>query len=218
MNSSARISSKVAFPLFCFLLALVTRFTRDYSMTNIQTDSKLIAGIARQDSAALMHCYKHFGPSIIHWIENNGGNIEQAKDIFQDGMIALYVNIKKGSFEKRNAKLSTYLMQICKYKWYDYLKSNSNKKEISLADPMILENIQDIKSDVLEIGQQKLVHRALTKLKNQCQKILRFFYWERLSMGEIAKKLSMQEASVKNGKYRCMQALKREFANLKQSI
>ena len=214
-KSTSVFSSVKQSVLFAFLLVLGITQDGNCRMASTKTDIEIVKGIEAQDEQVLNYCYRQFGPMIKTWIVNNGGNESAADDIFQDGIIALYTNIRLGKFQPDKAKVSTYLLQICKYKWFDDRKSSYVKKTTMMEQmPEQGENPSLFASDLQQLHQQKQVHAALSMLKEQCRRILNYFYWEKKSMEEIASLLSMQINSVKNGKYRCMQSLKNQFKKL----
>ena len=53
---------------------------------------------------------------------------------------------------------------------------------------------------------------AFGSLSDECRDMLRRFYFEKLSLRTIARAISINEASARNKKYRCMQKL-REIVN-----
>jgi RNA polymerase sigma factor (sigma-70 family) len=68
--------------------------------------------------------------------------------------------------------------------------------------------------EAMEVDEKySILHTFIDALGDQCKEILRRFYWQKESVEEISKALKMVPASVKNGKYRCMQKLKETAQN-----
>ncbi|MBT8234208.1 MAG: sigma-70 family RNA polymerase sigma factor [Saprospiraceae bacterium] len=182
------------------------------------SDQEIAAGLLAQDSKVLNYLYSEFYPIVLNMIGNNKDE-EMAKDIFQDGMIAIYSNLKDGKYiVSKNAKLRTYFLQVCKFKWYDILKSSSYKKTTSLDTDFDYADEIDEDDTFEKVEQQKKIHKLFDQLGEKCKKILKLYYWEKLKMNDIAERLSMKTDSVKNGKYRCIQQLKdmaKNSSNLK---
>jgi RNA polymerase sigma factor (sigma-70 family) len=62
--------------------------------------------------------------------------------------------------------------------------------------------------DLIDSEEAELVHTALERIGEQCQKLLKLFYWEELSMEEIAVQMGFANAdTVKAKKYQCKKAL-----------
>src|SRR5258705_11058735 len=64
--------------------------------------------------------YKHF-PMIRKSVLSNGGNAQDAEDIFQEALIILCRKAKDPGF-KLTAQLSTYLFSVRRFLWKDELK------------------------------------------------------------------------------------------------
>jgi len=184
-------------------------------MSEFESDLALVKGIAEQDDKAINYLYTQVGPTVKKYIMASGGSEEEAEDVFQEGIISCYINIQNGKYAlNSNTKFSTYLTQVCKFKWYDILKSSHKKTaKNTIIETGTEENMQDL----LEQNEQcDALHKAIGQIGEQCKSILMKFYWEKKSVEEISQSLQMTAASVKNGKYRCMQKLKEKANELKQ--
>lgn len=177
------------------------------------TDEELLSRIKKGDDTAFRVLYKTTFPMVKQFVLNNNGKSEDAEDIFQDGMIALWDNIKQGKFVMReDVKISSYLNKICRYRWLERLKSAGYKRSVKLPDHV---DSADTGSDVLVdlISNEEITQfeDRFRQLGDKCQEILKLYYYEKKSMTEIAEILGMQPNSVKNEKYRCMERLKKLF-------
>src|SRR3979490_1256615 len=84
-------------------------------------DQKIIELIqSHSEDKALTVLYKHFS-MIRKNILANGGNAQDAEDIFQETLIIFCRKIKDPGF-KLPAQLSTYLFGISRFLWKDELK------------------------------------------------------------------------------------------------
>ncbi len=175
------------------------------------TDTQLVKGLRDQNDRVISYIYDNIGPKVQSFIIHNGGTALEAEDIFQEGILATYMNIRQEKYQlSSKAKFSTYLIQICKYKWYEILKSARKKKGSQpLNNDIELEeaNMQEIMETDEKYAQ---LHQLIDKLGGRCKDILMRYYWKKESLSEIAIALDMETASVKNGKYRCMQELKKK--------
>ena len=116
LQRAARLLRLLPIPLLAYLLSLVSTQMDTIGMKPNHTQEEIISGIVSQNRDILTYCYQHYSPMVTKWILNRGGTKEEAKDLFQDGMIALYSNLRLKKFEQGRAKISTYLLQICKFK------------------------------------------------------------------------------------------------------
>lgn len=134
----------------------------------------------------------------------------EAKDIMQSAMAALYTNIRSGKYKVHDdARMSTYFLQICKYQWFDHLKSAHHRYTSSITEKDYNLRSEDVMYQLMEQEEQrKLIERSINQLGKKCQQILYQFYWEDLSLQEIANRFSFTKESAKNAKYRCLKQLK----------
>ena len=151
---------------------------------------------------ALREVYDKCFYSIESYVLRNRGAKEDAKDIFQDAMAIVYKNIVSGKF-KEESSLKTYLFSISKNLWLQKLK------KIHMSSSLSMDTVGNLPehADSLEINLTAL-NELMTELKEDCQKLLLGFYYERKSMKDLMEifKLGSEQAA-KNKKLRCMDSL-----------
>jgi len=176
------------------------------------TDSALYDGISRRDDSTFQWLYEHNYQMIKSMVLNNSGTEEDAVDVFQEGMIALWVNVRKGSFQlTETAKISTYFFRLCSNLWISRLRKK--KLTVISEDKADLSNIAEDAADLESYERIKLIEEGIKSLGDNCQRILKLFYYKKASIREIALQLNLTEKSAKNGKYRCLQKLKLSCIN-----
>lgn len=162
-------------------------------------DKELIAQIKKGDEKALDYIYKKNFKSIIKMVLNNRGTEDEAQDIYQDALIVLWQKVQKDDFVL-TSKLSTYLYAICKNLWLKELERKSKligteKDEVEFIDFEQKERI-------------KIIHDCIDSLGDTCKKVLTYYYFDGMSMQEIAKKLGFANAdTAKTKKYKCKKEL-----------
>ncbi|MEO0340829.1 MAG: sigma-70 family RNA polymerase sigma factor [Bacteroidota bacterium] len=174
------------------------------------TDQEIYNGIIKQDNQTFLYLYEQYQGKITNMVRKNNGNEEDAYDIFQEGLIALWTNIKKGKFEvKDQSKISTYLFALCRNIWISKLR----KKKI--IQPIEAHPALEGKVDTQEMEEQydrvNQLEKILSTLGTACQKILQLFYYQKASLKEIAQVMEITEKTAKNTKYRCMQNLRANY-------
>ncbi len=178
----------------------------------IHEDTTLIkliqSGKAMDNDRAFKQLYQTHKDPIFNMVVNNSGDPEDAEDIFQDGLIVLYHQIKKGSHEL-NCSLKTYLYSICRNLWLKKLRTSS--RVVKLSDT--LKHYIPIEESSLrtleENEQKKVISEFLDQLGEGCKTILTKFYFEKIKMTEIAQRMGLANEQVaKNKKSGCMKKLK----------
>ncbi len=151
-------------------------------------------------------------PKTKYYVLKNGGTLDNANDVFQEAYFACWKKLSTGKFRPKNkAEIEAYLFTIAKNKWIDFTRTAAKKKTISI-DEKIYELTDDEtskSSDRIEKEHQlNITLTAFENLGQACKDLLTQFYFQKLSLRDIAKNLDMEEASAKNKKYRCIQKLK----------
>ncbi|MEX0996296.1 MAG: sigma-70 family RNA polymerase sigma factor [Flavobacteriaceae bacterium] len=181
-------------------------------MKNIKIQDGLVLEIQKNNDAVLKKLYQQNYHKTRGFVLKNNGSEIQAKDIYQEAFIAVWQNVKNGTFLPKNeTALQGYLYQIAKNKWIDYLRSNQYKKTTQITADI---NVQTevLSEDNKEFDQRlNLIETHFKRLGNECKELLKSFYYEKKSLREIAKIFDINEASARNKKYRCIQQLKTQI-------
>ena len=187
-------------------------------MSYRNTDEKLISSLKsikkEERHSALTSIYESNYDTVSNFVLNNNGTAEDAEDIFQEGVIALYEQVVGGLY-KGKSSISTYLYAICKNLWLKQLRRHKLFKAHK-SNSVIGESISEIEEEESEDAVNKLV-TLLEKAGNGCKRILLLFYYERRSMIEIARSLNYANAQVaKNKKSRCIKKIRLILSELEQ--
>jgi len=128
-------------------------------------------------------------------------------DVYQDAMIALIENAKKGKIDDLKSSVTTYLYGIGKFMIFQKLKKDG--KTVAIDDLEKMEIIYDEYSEEETNLQVKMLQTAFQKLGEQCRKVLQLFYYEEKKLDEIQTLLGYTNKDVlKSQKSRCLKQLK----------
>lgn len=129
-------------------------------------------------------------------------------DVYQDSIIALCENAKKGTIDTLESSLSTYLFSIGKYMIYKKLKANNKLVPID-NETQLAELVEEDDAEIDSDEEVKLLQENFKKLGDQCQKVLRLFYYEEKKLDTIQMELNYTNKDVlKSQKSRCLKQLK----------
>lgn len=173
-----------------------------------------VSAIRRNENKVIQQLYIDVFPKIRSFILQNNGDEEQAKDIFQEAFVAFWRNIKTNKFNpKKTENMEAYLYTSAKNKWIDYLRSVPYRKKVSMDEVKELVSLmhdpgQPEGKETKFQSRSSIAFEAVKQLGENCQQLLRMFYFERKPMVSIAQKLKISNASARNKKYRCMQQLR----------
>ncbi len=161
--------------------------------------------------------YQNLYGGVARFVLNNSGTEEDAKDIFQEGLIVLYEKVSVPDFVQTSS-LKTFLHAICRNLWLKRLR-RSSRRETSVGEIQLLPiaDWEDAHREDQQEEQKELVQQLLGQLGESCRRLLVRFYYERRSMQEIANLLGLSNDRVaKNKKARCMNKLRELHGQLRK--
>lgn len=169
-------------------------------------------------NGALEKIYHQNRDKIISMVLTNNGNHDQAKDIFQESMIAFYENVKK-EFFKGESSISTYLYSIARFKWLNEIKKNNVREDHHIK----ASDFKDIEKSPLSIivndEKEAKIIDVLKLLGDNCKKLLIASIYHNQTMKEIVKELNYTNEQVaRNKKYKCIKNLKELIAKRPQLL
>ncbi len=170
------------------------------------TDQEFIDGIKREDKKIECRFYALHYPMVEKMILQNNGSPEDAKDIYQDAIVTVFFKIKKEALDQRTASLKTYVYSVARNKWLYHLRENRKVAMIALTDTYH-ELVEDNELKFEEEEKHKKAAQALEMINELCVKIIKAFYFEKMTMAKMASKFGYKdENSMKKRKSLCMKA------------
>jgi RNA polymerase sigma factor (sigma-70 family) len=162
-------------------------------------DADILAKIRIGDESALEYLYQKYYRMMIKLVTSNSGTEYEAKDIYQEALIVLW---QKAVSDKLvlTSKLSTYLYSICQNLWRKELDRKSRLSNESHDGTQYMEHDRD------ERG--RIIRECIEQLGETCQKVLTYYYFDGMSMSDIADKLNFSSTNTaKTKKYKCKKRL-----------
>lgn len=179
-------------------------------MDNI--DNNIIKNIRNGDYKEVVTFYDRYKKDFVRWaIRKFSVTKDDALDIFQDTMIALLKNIRKGKIEKFDYSVKAYFYAIGKNLLLNKVKFE--KRYDNEIDESTVEKIAQVLvfPDKVEHNTQ-LIDQLLNKLGEPCYTILKLFYYHNYSLESIAREIGSKRANVaRSQKARCIKSLKDMF-------
>ena len=168
----------------------------------------MLKGTTLERNDALQYIYEKNRERIVTMVLSNNGNTAQAKDIFQETVIAFYENVIEETF-KGESSISTYLYSIARFKWLNQIKKDTVRTEhhSKASDSPITE--ESALSMFVENEKQAKVLEVLALLGESCKKLLIASIYHNQSMKDIVAELNyVNEQVARNKKYKCIKSLK----------
>ena len=163
------------------------------------TEQELFARICKGDEQALEIVYQKNYRMMVRMVTSNNGTEDEARDVYQEAVIVFWQKANSGNLVL-TSKMSTYIYSICLNLWrkeLDRKKRFSNEEK----DSKEFQN-QDKEERV------KIIHECINKLDETCRNVLSYYYFDGMSMKEIADKVGFANTdTAKTKKYKCKKKL-----------
>lgn len=180
------------------------------TLSQLAEEKKLLKSISDGNEFVIKRLYKDNFPAVSRMVTRNSGDIEDARDVYQEAFMVFYENVKMPGFEL-NASIGTYLYSISRNIWLKKLRTISRSGEVRIEAE---EEITDVEEEISASAERDqwvdALEGAMGKLGEPCKSILEDFFFHKLSMEEIAEKMNYTNAAnAKNQKYKCFNRLKK---------
>jgi len=142
--------------------------------------------------------YKKAFPAVAKYVNRMGGTFDEAKDVFQDALVAYYEKAVSGKLTAENDM--AYLIGIAKNLWLKRYRDSSQN--------ISLDNV-DISIDNREIPSENRLMHFLETAGKKCMELLRGFYYDQLPLNDIATLFGfsgVRSATVQ--KYKCLEKVR----------
>jgi RNA polymerase sigma factor (sigma-70 family) len=170
-----------------------------YKAGSDMNEKELFERIRSGDEKALEFLYKKYYRMMTKMVITNSGTEEEARDIYQDALIVFWQKATSGNLVM-TSKISTYIYSICQNLWR---KELDRKKRLSSET-----NDTPVSIDTDSTEREKIIARCINQLGETCKKVLMYYYFEEMSMQDIAEKLGFANTdTAKTKKYKCKKKL-----------
>ena len=179
------------------------------------SEEEIILALRKGDDWVLKKVYKQNYPQIANMVVNNGGSLQEAKDIYQETMIIFYEKTQNELFEL-SCRINTFLYSIAKRLWLKQLQLKNRFTD------EFQEEAESVDLDWTEIETQeeqyRSMHLSLESMGEPCRAILTDFYMRSFSMDDITEKFGYTNTdNAKTQKYKCLKRLKKIFFSFYQN-
>lgn len=147
-----------------------------------------------------------------------------AENLFIEAVIDL-VRTKDQKQLEQIREIKTFLMRTCYNHWkrMHYAKKRDLKQADNIAmyfyDYKVNRSPYDVDEHSTEEERLSVIMDVLSDLGEKCKKIIRFFYYEKKSMPEIAEIMGFKTAVVATtAKYRCLKQLREKVESYESGI
>jgi RNA polymerase sigma factor (sigma-70 family) len=169
-------------------------------------DEQILEAIKTGNNTAVLSLlYKIALPKVIRFITQNNGDEEEAKDIFQDAVVALFNTVKLGKYDS-GKDVGGFIYFVARNLWINRIKKKNKQISIKETEEYAISN-SPLALMIMD-EKQAAIRGLMDKIGTQCQELLKYTMYDKLSMKEVALKMGFAgETVAKSTHYRCKQKL-----------
>ncbi|MEM7107021.1 MAG: sigma-70 family RNA polymerase sigma factor [Bacteroidota bacterium] len=162
-------------------------------------DNEIFEKICKGDEKTLEYLYKKYYRMMTKMVISNSGSEQEAKDIYQEALVVFWQKSVSGKLVL-TSKISTYIYSICQNLWR---KELDRKRRLSHEEKDSTEY-----ADHDKVERAKIINECINQLGETCRRILMYYYFDGLSMQDIADHLGFANTNTaKTKKYKCKKKL-----------
>jgi RNA polymerase sigma factor (sigma-70 family) len=174
------------------------------------TDKEIIECLRNRQGYVVHYLSDRYMPMISMLVHENGGSNEDARDIFQDGLIIMLEKLDDNNFAL-TCKFKTFLYSVCENLWKNVLdrRSAANNYLVRSTEPVAEKDITEQMDNTMY---NEIFQKAFKTLDPVSKKILKL-YWLDKTPEEIAKKLGYTNGYVRKKKSEAQSELTGKIKN-----
>ncbi|MBY8909015.1 sigma-70 family RNA polymerase sigma factor [Salinicoccus roseus] len=165
-----------------------------------RTEAELYERIQSGDRNALESLYMNYEKLLFSYAYKMTSDREMSEEIVQDVFVKVWQ--KKGAYDARKGRLSTWLITLTRHSSIDILRRQKIQSyeydERDDVDSSQNERRSPVE-DAVEAGEDKeMITHAISDLDYEQQRIINLFYFKSSSHSQIAEKLGLPLGTVKS--------------------
>ena len=175
----------------------------------LNDDARILDQIRKGKEEALVRLYQTNERQVMSFVTRNNGTRDDAEDMLQEAVVILWERVRTGRYE-HTAKISTFVFATVKNLWLRKIARSRREVASDMQNDPTPSNEKSVLDDMIENEEAAAVSTALNALGDPCRQLLLLYYWEELSMDDIAVHMGFANAdTVKSKKYQCKKALEK---------
>lgn len=171
---------------------------------NLTPNTEYLRGIVDNDLSVLKKIYRESLPEVVKYVKRNSGTLDDAKDVFQEGILVIFKKANEGSL-RLTTTFHIFLFSICKRIWLKKLRRKSFQ-EVPLDEVLEIPTDEDLDEAFIKSKRWALFNSKFTELAEECRRVLKLLFNGESGKG-IADKMGYTEEYAKRKKYKCKQRL-----------
>ncbi len=149
-----------------------------------------------RDRLAFAELFDHFAPRVKSFMMRKGCNAEQAEDLVQEAMIAVWT--KAVLFSTDRGSVSTWIFTIARNLWIDRLRREKSQLYTDLEDFDAPDGATGAEENLGRSQEDNYVAQALEQIPVEQRELLILSFVEDVPQSEIAQRLNIPLGTVKS--------------------
>ena len=143
--------------------------------------------------------YLYTFPVVAKYISKAGGDLEEAREVFQEALLVYYEKMVFLNFEPHTSQ-KAYILGMAKNIWLKKIEQAHNTEPIENMEISETQNIEPASEKILLYLQQS---------GKKCMEMLQSFYYEKMSMANLSTHFGFRnERSATVQKYKCLEKVR----------
>ncbi|HOY05715.1 MAG TPA: sigma-70 family RNA polymerase sigma factor [Saprospiraceae bacterium] len=159
-----------------------------------------LEGLRDRKDETIKTIFEEFLPRIAVYIRQNQGTNEDANDVFQDALVAIF---RKTDTLVLKASFYTFLYAVCRNIWLNKLRRKKFTGEVTEQEFAVLREQQEIEPAVEEAERYDLLYKNFDHLPPDCRKLLLLCWHSGKGMEEIAAEMEITYAYARKRRHVC---------------
>ena len=168
----------------------------------LSEDLSLLSRVAGGDRRAFQALYDRHAERVFRFALSIVRRAHLAEDVLQETMIVVW---KRAKTFKGNAKVSTWILGICRNLAFNLLRKEKRGDRLPEERPNTSDPAKSVETAVH-------VERALETLPDHHREVMHLVFYEEMNLREAAEILGIPEGTVKSRMHHARKALAKELA------
>lgn len=164
-----------------------------------------LEALLQNDERVLKQLYDELIPSITSYILDHNGTEADARDMFQEALLAVFQKAKAQQLTI-NSGFEGYLFGVCRNLWLMQLRKKQRQRVTNMDDRQHdtgTDSFREAEETANRYARQRLVEEQFAGLGEGCRKLLKLA-WSGRPLEEVARLLNNTYAYIRKKKSECM--------------
>lgn len=171
-------------------------------------DTRYVTALLGNDSQGIAEIYTRFSESIKYFVLTNSGSPDDARDVFQEALIAISRQARRADFVL-TCPFEAYLWYVCRGKWLNELRRRK-REQVTIQHFEGYSDVRDAEylaeTALREQQRDELFQQCFEQLSASCRQLLQLA-WSGMKMEQVGKAMGISYSYARKHKSECISHL-----------